>query len=219
MRRLAIMETSEGRRGRKRAAPNFIDRATVITAALEMFSTRGFHGASMRQIAQAANTSLSNLYNYFGSKDELLEFVLENTARLLAESLEAAVVAAGPAPADRLEAAVRAYVDFIVEKPQASVVGITEFRYLEGENRAEVVAERDRSEAVFREAIAAGAAAGEFHVADLGAATRGAVTLCNSMSTWYRSDGPLDPGALADLQVDLVLGLVRAERRAESRPR
>lgn len=208
------MGGSAGPGGRKRAAPKFIDRATVISAALEMFSTRGFHGASMRQIAQAADTSLSNLYNYFGSKDELLEFVLENTARLLAESLEAAVQAAGDDPAARLEAAVRAYVDFSVEKPQASVVGITEVRYLKGEHRADVVAQRDRTEAVLRSVIAEGVAAGVFEVADIGAATRGLVTLCNSIPSWYRPDGALSPRALADLQADLVLGLVRADRRA-----
>lgn len=208
------MEGSASRKGRKRAAPNFIDRATVITAALEMFSTRGFHGASMRQIAQAANTSLSNLYNYFGSKDELLEFVLEETARLLAESLEEAVTAAGDDPADRLEAAVRAYVDFSVDRPQASIVGITEVRYLNGEHRAEVIAQRDRTETVLRTVIADGVDAGAFDVADIGAATRGVVALCNSIPSWYRLDGALSPAALADLETDLVLGLVRADRNA-----
>ncbi|GAA4284369.1 TetR/AcrR family transcriptional regulator [Brevibacterium daeguense] len=208
------MSEEAERKVRKRAAPKFIDRETVISAVLEMFSTRGFHGASMRQIAAAASTSLSNLYNYFESKDELLEFVLENTARALADQLEAAVAEAGDDPADQLEAAVRSYVDFIVDQPQASTVGITEFRYLQGANRAEVVAQRDRTEATFRRAIEAGAASGAFSVADIGVATRGTVTLCNSMSTWYRPDGRLSRSELADLQADLVLGLVRAQRRA-----
>lgn len=198
---------------KRRAAPRFIDRETVVDAALEVLSAKGFHGASTREIATAAGTSLSNLYNYFGSKSAILEFVLEDTARTLADALEEAVLDAGESPTARLELAVRAYVDFIVAKPRASVVGITEFRYLEGEYRAEVVAQRDRTESVFRSAIADGAAAGSFDVRNIGSAMRGVVTLCNSMSTWYRPDGGLSPAELADMQVDLVFGLVRAADR------
>ncbi|WP_152345950.1 TetR/AcrR family transcriptional regulator [Brevibacterium sp. CFH 10365] len=210
------MEGKRAESDRRRAAPRFIDRATVVAAALEVFSQLGFHGASTRQIAKAAGTSLSNLYNYFGSKSEILAFVLEETARTLADSLEAAVATAGKGPLGRLEAAVRAYVDFIVAQPRASVVGITEFRYLEGEGRAEVVTQRDRTEAVFRDAISDGADAGDCEVRNLGSAVRGVVTLCNSMSTWYRPDGELSPVELADLQVDLVFGLVRAAQRPGS---
>ena len=216
MRRLVAMDEHVDKSGRRRAAPRFIDRETVVDAALEVLAAKGFHGASTREIAKAAGTSLSNLYNYFGSKSEILEVVLEDTARTLADSLEAAVTAAGEAPLARLDAAVRAYVDFIVEKPRASVVGITEFRYLEGENRAEVVTQRDRTEEVFRTAIADGLDAGACDVANIGSATRGVVTLCNSMSTWYRPDGGLSPVELADLQVDLVFGLVRAAHRPGS---
>lgn len=210
------MEGMRAESDRRRAAPRFIDRATVVAAALEVFSQQGFHGASTRQIAKAAGTSLSNLYNYFGSKSEILAFVLEETARTLADSLDAAVAAAGTGPLERLEAAVRAYVDFIVAQPRASVVGITEFRYLEGEGRAEVVTQRDRTEAVFRDAISDGADVGDCEVRNLGSAVRGVVTLCNSMSTWYRPDGELSPVELADLQVDLVFGLVRAAQRPGS---
>lgn len=207
------MNDKSERSGRRRAAPRFIDRETVVDAALEVLAAKGFHGASTREIAKAAGTSLSNLYNYFGSKSEMLEVVLEDTARTLADSLEAAVSAAGESPLARLEAAVRAYVDFIVAKPRASVVGITEFRYLEGDNRAEVVVQRDRTETVFRDAITGGIETGVCDVRNIGSATRGAVTLCNSMSTWYRPDGGLTPDELADLQVDLVFGLVRAAHR------
>jgi AcrR family transcriptional regulator len=213
MRRLLSMNDKAEKSGRRRAAPRFIDRETVVDAALEVLAASGFHGASTREIAKTAGTSLSNLYNYFGSKSEMLEVVLEDTARTLADSLDVAVSAAGESPLARLEAAVRAYVDFIVAKPRASVVGITEFRYLEGDNRAEVVVQRDRTETVFRDAIAEGVETGQCDVRNIGSATRGAVTLCNSMSTWYRPDGGLTPGELADLQVDLVFGLVRAADR------
>lgn len=178
---------------RKRAAPRYIDRGTVVTGALEVFAERGFHGSSMRMIAERAGTSLSNLYNYFPDKDALLEHVLEESARALADRLGDAVGAV-PDGADavsrRLIAAIHAYVDFLVERPAASIVGITEFRYLVGRDRSRVLEQRDRTEDVFRALVREGASAGEVSVADVGAATRALTTLCNGMSTWYRHDGP-----------------------------
>jgi len=199
--------------GRRRAAPHYIDRATVIDAAIQVFAERGFHGASMRGIAGVAHTSQSNLYNYFDSKDELLAFVLEVTARELAQQLEAADRAAGDEPSVRLEAAVSAYVDFVIAEPRRSVVGITEFRYLSGDARASVVKERDRTEAVFRGIVEDGIRSGDFQVIDAGFAVRAVVTVCNSMSNWYRPDGELSRDEIVARQVDLALGLVRSDRR------
>lgn len=198
---------------RRRAAPNFIDRETVIDAALQVFAERGFHGASMRGIAAVARTSQSNLYNYFDSKDGLLQFVLETTGREIAETLEAADRGAGDEPAPRLESAVAAYSRFVVTKPRASTVGITEVRYLTGDGRASVIAERDRTESVFRRIVEDGVKTGDFDVLDTGFATRALVTLCNSMSTWYRPDGQLNVDDVIARQVDLALGLVRAATR------
>lgn len=200
--------------GRRRAAPHYIDRATVIDAALQVFAERGFHGASMRGIAGVARTSQSNLYNYFDSKDGLLAYVLETTAREIAETLEAAAALAGPDSSAQLAAAVGAYVRFVIEKPRASTVGITEFRYLAGSDREAVLAERDRTEAVFRQIVEHGMASGDFAVLDAGFATRAVVTLCNSMSAWYRPGGRLTPDDVIARQADLALGLVRSDRRA-----
>lgn len=199
---------------RRRAAPHFIDRETVIEAALQVFAERGFHGASMRGIATVARTSQSNLYNYFDSKNGLLEFVLEATGRELADALEAADRAAGDDPAARMVAAVTAYVHFVVAKPSASTVGITEFRYLSGDDRKSVIVERDRTEAVFRRIVGDGMKCGDFAVLDVGFATRAVVTLCNSMSSWYRPEGILSGQEIAVRQSDLALGLVRCERRS-----
>ena len=58
-----------------------IDRKQVImSAALEVFAHRSYHGASMSEIAKLANVSKGLIYNYFDNKEALLtELVLENT--------------------------------------------------------------------------------------------------------------------------------------------
>ena len=50
----------------------------IIETALLLFSEEGFTRTSMESIAKKANVSKGNLYNYFKSKEDLLEGVLKN---------------------------------------------------------------------------------------------------------------------------------------------
>lgn len=43
----------------------------IEKAALRLFIQRGFHGTSVRDIADAAHVSLGNIYNYFSTKERL----------------------------------------------------------------------------------------------------------------------------------------------------
>lgn len=45
----------------------------VISAARRCFRTRGFHAASMSQIAHEAKLSVGQIYRYFSSKDAIIE--------------------------------------------------------------------------------------------------------------------------------------------------
>jgi len=65
-------------------------RALIVKAAAECFIKKGFHQASVRDIARAAGISLGNLYNHFAGKDELIaEFAVAeaNEISALAEKI------------------------------------------------------------------------------------------------------------------------------------
>lgn len=49
------------------------NKIEIEQAALRLFIRQGFHGTSVRDIAQEANVSLGNIYNYFDTKEELYE--------------------------------------------------------------------------------------------------------------------------------------------------
>ena len=51
-------------------------RGRIEEAARELFIKRGFHATSMRDIAQGAETSLGNLYNYYPTKEDILESII-----------------------------------------------------------------------------------------------------------------------------------------------
>lgn len=51
-------------------------RQAIIAVAHELFVQHGYHGTSMRQIAQRADIALGGIYNHFASKDDIFRAVL-----------------------------------------------------------------------------------------------------------------------------------------------
>jgi AcrR family transcriptional regulator len=52
-------------------------RGQILEAALKLFSSRGYHGTSMRDIAVAANVSTGNVYHQFPDKETMFRTLLD----------------------------------------------------------------------------------------------------------------------------------------------
>ena len=52
-------------------------RRHVLDAALQLFSTRGYRGTHVRDIADAASVSTGNVYHHFGDKETIFRALLE----------------------------------------------------------------------------------------------------------------------------------------------
>ena len=53
-----------------------LTQQAIQAAAYRLFLEQGYHGSSMRQIAQAAGIALASIYNHFPSKENLFQSVL-----------------------------------------------------------------------------------------------------------------------------------------------
>lgn len=184
------------------------NEAAILNAALAAFGAQGFNGASMREVAKGAGTSLSNLYNYFPSKSHLLAEVLRHVNAELEARLRRAVGEAGDDAASRLREAVRAYVGFVVDEQLAMLVSTAEVRYLRGDDRERLVAARDRTQSIFTEIVERGAADGEFRTPYPLDAARAILTMISSVATWYRPDGRLSRGQLSEQHARYSLALL-----------
>ncbi|MDF2628516.1 MAG: Transcriptional regulator, TetR family [Symbiobacteriaceae bacterium] len=58
--------------------PNPQKRDTVLQAALELFTERGFEGTSVPLIAERAGVGVGTIYRYFASKEALVNIVFQN---------------------------------------------------------------------------------------------------------------------------------------------
>jgi len=73
--------TSQPRTARARDAA--ATRAELLKAARRRFSVLGYERTTSRDIARDAGVNVSLIYRYFGSKEQLFEVVLEETAHLV----------------------------------------------------------------------------------------------------------------------------------------
>lgn len=89
----------------------------IVAAARVEFATRGFEGARVDRIAQAAGVNKQLVFYYFHSKRALFQVVLQQAVAELEAAL-AALPDRGGRPLDRLRASLLAQFDLLATRPQ-----------------------------------------------------------------------------------------------------
>lgn len=201
---IASLGEAVERAGSKGALRPSRRRDDVLRAARRVFSQKGYHGASMRDLGEAVGLRRGSLYAHIASKAELLFEVIDAGADEFLRAL--APIAASPRPAaERLRQAFRAHAEVVAGHSEAATVFFHEWRFLAGEARALILAKRDRYEALWRSIVEDGMAAGEFRPGDARLVTIWLLSAANWLYQWFRPDGPLSAAAVADAFADLAL--------------
>ncbi|SNT45294.1 DNA-binding transcriptional regulator, AcrR family [Asanoa hainanensis] len=92
--------------------PRAVREQQMLDAAVRVFSRRGFHDASMDEIAEEAGISKPMVYAYLGSKDDLFRACVHREGTRLLESIVAVV--ADDLPADeQLWRGLRGFFGFV----------------------------------------------------------------------------------------------------------
>lgn len=85
----------------------------VLQAAASLFYQKGFHGASVRDIAEDANVNVSLISYYFKSKQGLLEYAITDYYEMYLIEMETTIKeSAGLSPLDQLKKLVHAIIQY-----------------------------------------------------------------------------------------------------------
>ncbi len=173
-------------------------REFILERAAELFSERGYHASTMRDIAEAIGIRAPSLYAHIAGKEDLLYGIVTEVATQFLTSLEG-VRGSTASPPTKLRDAMRAHVSVVADNLQGARVFHHEGRALSEPRRSEVQALRDRYEALWDEVIA------ELRPEDLRFARLLALSAANWTYVWYDPEGPLSPEEVADGFTDLLL--------------
>src|SRR5215210_7940567 len=175
-----------------------IDRKEQIySTARSLFSERGYHATTVRDIARELNMQGGSLYAHIESKEEVLWELVSRAASQFLEAVEPIVESAAP-PTDKLREMVRAHVAVVADNVEDATVFLHEWKFL-GELRCDGIADhRDRYEKLYRRVIKEGIEAGEFASGDPKMAAMMVLSTVNWIPQWYKPSGPLSPQEVAD---------------------
>ncbi|MCA1004962.1 TetR/AcrR family transcriptional regulator [Rhodococcus hoagii] len=191
------MGTAAGEKSRpewQRLEP--LELSPILSAALDAFYEKGFHGASVRDIARRVGVTVPALYYHYDSKEGLLVALVElGTGDVLARA-RAADDAGDGDPGRRLTNVVSAIVLRMTDRARlAAIEG--EARYLTGENHERYRTVRKGIETIVLDIVRDGVESGAFDVDDPAEATRAILGMCQAIPRWYHAEGELGPEAVA----------------------
>lgn len=83
----------------------------ILKKSAQLMAKQGYHGTSMRDLAEITGHSLSGLYHYLESKDELLFKINERGFISLLETAKG-ILEQDDSPADKLRAVISNHIDF-----------------------------------------------------------------------------------------------------------
>jgi AcrR family transcriptional regulator len=120
-------------------------REHILIAAEELFAEKGFDGTSVRDIAQHAGVNLAMISYYFGSKEKLLESLVEFRAGYAYGILEELNKDESLSPWDKIDRLVEFYVDRILNNLRFHNIMYQESSMRSDEIRNKVIAIKMRN--------------------------------------------------------------------------
>jgi AcrR family transcriptional regulator len=186
-------------------------RNELTRQAARLFAEKGYHGTSIGDLAEAMGVQKGSLYAHIQSKQDLLYATMRDGAESFHAALDA-IPDDRPA-VERLRLALRAHLRVVADQLDVATVFVREWRYLEGDRRGEILAERRRYEERFRALFREGRELGELRT-DLDEATAAllALSAVNWAYTW------LQPGRDTDELADGFFALLVDGMRGYATP-
>lgn len=183
------------RREARRLLQQQVSQAQLLDAAEEVFGRKGFHEATLKEVAELAEFSVGSVYSFFDSKDELFQQIFVRRGEEFMPAIHAILDDEGADPVEQLHGLIDFQVGFFREHPQ---FGRLYLRYsnttmLSSDREIDVVMQDRYDEAMRLQAslFERGQAAGVFRPGDPEVLAR----LFSGLMSAYQA---LDPAVVSD---------------------
>lgn len=188
-----------------------LDLDAVTSAAIATFVQKGYHGSTLRTIAQRAGMSLAGVYHYYPSKQLMLVTVLDLTMDEVEWRTHAATDD-GDDPLTCLRLQVEALALFHTLRADLAFIGSSEMRSLDEPDRSRITARRSAIQHLLDRQILAAVAAGTAHCAKPLETGRAISTMCTSLPQWFTPSGPTSAVDVATEYATMALRMIGAEQ-------
>lgn len=185
-------------------------REQIHDVAGRLFSRRGYHATSMRDLAGELGMQGGSLYAHISSKEALLIEIVNSAAQQFDAALFTLRDEALPADL-KLREAMQRHIRVIADNMESATVFFHEWKHLSPPAYARVTAWRDTIDTFYRDLVRQGMREGTFRAdLDVKMAAYLILSAVNWAYTWYHPGGDLQPRDVAEGYAEMLLGGLRA---------
>ena len=176
----------------------------VLQSAANIFFAKGFHAASIEDVARDVGMLKGSLYYYIKSKDDLLFQLLlagiEDSDAFIARQIDPQ-----GDPLQELERAIRAQIDYIIQNRVQFGLFLHEFDSLSGKRQHKLISVMSRYNSRFVELVRRGQEQGKLIPGEPWVIVNGILGMCNWLYRWYDTDEISDPEQVKQIFLRMLL--------------
>ncbi len=184
-------------------------QAEIFAAAVRIFREKGYHAASMQDLADAVGLQKGSLYYYVSSKEQLLTAIYERFIGAFTRQL-AELVAEPLTPSEKLRRAIESHLIAVSEQMELFTVYLHEQKFINARLRNKIHAEAEHQAELLQAILEEGVASGQFRPINVKMAAHAIIGMCNWLYRWYSPHGALSVQDIATIFGDLVMDGVKA---------
>jgi AcrR family transcriptional regulator len=188
----------------------------IVAAAAKVFRTKGYHAATVRDIADEVGILKGSLYHHLASKEELLYLVVKEPITQMSRTMGEIAAGDGTA-ADKLRRAIAAHLEAFDRHFPHLFVYLREREAVKRRFREMIGFSPKEYERYWQQILREGIENGEFRSdLDIQVVSYGLLGMLNWLYKWYNPQGRLSVQEVAEQFTLLALSGLSAE---EARPR
>jgi len=186
-----------------------ITQMSMREAAIRLIAKDGYHGVSLRTLAEEVGIQAASLYKHMENKQQFLFDLLRGIMEELIDDVRAKVENVDGTLL-KVCTFVAAHVSFHARRELEVYIGTMELRSLLPEHREVLIKLRSEHEMLLQALIDKGIQEGLFRVSDRRIVTFAILSMTTTLANWFRRDGRLSILELQQLYIEMSLRLLGA---------
>jgi len=191
----------------------------IVAAAAKVFRSKGYHAATVRDIAEAVGILKGSLYHHFESKEALLYLVVKEPIAQMFRTI-AEIADSDLSPTEKLRRAIAAHLEAFDRHYPHLFVYLRERESVKRRFREMIGFSPKDYERCWQQILREGLERGEFRAdLDVQVTSYGLLGMLNWAYKWYDPQGRLNVKEVAREFTGLALGGISASTHTAPRPR
>jgi AcrR family transcriptional regulator len=190
-------------------------KMNIIKVAARLFSEKGYHDATLEDIAKNLKYTKGSIYYYINSKQELLFQCHELAMDMLINRMQEILATDWPLEV-KLKEGIKAHIEMVVGEMSLVTVALGQEFELEEDYRQIIVAKRDQYERYFRRLVDEGIEKGIFRPLPSKMALFIIMGAVNWIPRWYSEKGSMSKEEIADFFADYLVRPLFREHKEQA---